>query len=279
MSIVTTEWLAEHLHDDHLRIVDIRGKVLPATEPPPHYFNKREAYDEAHIPGAVFIDWVHEFNDPDDPNFAQVGKPDRYKAAMEAAGIGDNTFVVAYDDGIGMFAARLWFTLNYYGHDKVAVLNGGWSKWTAEGRPTTAEVPPIPSVTFTPKPNPALKRNADDVLAAIESDSVIVDVRSAIEFNGEASRTARKGHIPGALNNGRVTFTDENGWLLEPQQIRKVFESKGISDDAPEVVFYCNGGVSASLSLLAYTLAGFENGAMYDGSWKDWSLDASRPVE
>src|SRR5215213_6165866 len=123
--LVTTEWLQDHLSDPHLRIVDIRGHVLPANQPTPHYFNHRSDHDLSHIPGAIFIDWVKEITDPADPRHAQIAKPERYAEVMSRAGIDENTFVVAYDDASGMFAARLWWSLNYYGHTQVAVLDGG----------------------------------------------------------------------------------------------------------------------------------------------------------
>src|SRR5690242_9026350 len=112
--LVSTEWLQAHLNDANLRIVDIRGHVLPASQPTPHYFNHAEDYVKSHIPGAVFIDWVKEITDPNDPRHAQIAQPERYSEAMRRAGIGDETFVVAYDDAAGMFAARLWWSLNYY---------------------------------------------------------------------------------------------------------------------------------------------------------------------
>src|SRR5262245_38015114 len=114
--LVTTQWLYEHLSDSNLRIVDIRGHVAPASDPLPHYFNHQADYDQSHIPGAVFVDWVKEITDPNDPRHAQIAKPDRYAAVMSRLGITPETLVVGYDDAEGMFAARLWWSLNYYGH-------------------------------------------------------------------------------------------------------------------------------------------------------------------
>lgn len=278
MSIVSTQWLADHLNDPDLRIVDIRGIVKPATEPPPHYFNKHEDYLRDHIPGAVFIDWVHEITNPADPRHTQIAPPKRYAAAMSRAGIGDDTFVVVYDDG-GIFAPRFWWTLNYYGHTQVAVLDGGYSKWTAEGHPITAEVPIVEPTSFTARPNPALRRTADEVLAKLNSDTILLDVRTELEYNGQASRAHRMGHIPGAVNNHRATLIHEDGTLLPPDALRQQFASVGITADSPEVICYCNGGVSASFSLWAMHIAGFENSTLYDGSWKEWGGDDSKPIE
>ena len=277
--IVSTDWLAQHLDDPNVRIVDIRGHVISASEPPPHYFNHRDDYLQAHIPGAVFVDWVHEITDPGDPRHAQIAQPERYAEVMRRIGVTPDTCVVAYDDASGMFAARLWWSLNYYGHDKVAVLDGGWPKWVAEGRPTSADVPQIAPSAFVARPNPALYRSGDQVQAAIGSGAALMDVRTPEEFAGKAARAARKGHIPGAVNQPRTSLVAADGTLLPPNVLRERLGAVGISNATPEVIVYCNGGVSASYGLLALRAAGITNAAVYDGSWKDWGNDPNRPVE
>jgi thiosulfate/3-mercaptopyruvate sulfurtransferase len=274
--LVSTEWLNEHLNDANVRIVDIRGHVAPATDPLPHYFNHQGDYLVSHIPGAVFVDWVNEITDPDDPRHAQIAKPERYAAVMSRIGITPDTLVVAYDDAEGMFAARLWWSLNYYGHNKVAVLDGGWKKWTAEGRPVTAELPMIAPTEFVARPNPAIYRNAQQVSAVLES-AKLLDLRTPGEFNGQASRAQRFGHIPGAANVPRQSLVHADGTMLAPEELRLRFESLGV-DDSTEVITYCNGGVSASYGFLALHIAGLKNIAMYDGSWKDWGNDESKPI-
>ncbi len=277
--LVSTDWLGAHLDDFNLRIVDIRGHVLPATEPPPHYFNHRSDYEASHIPGAVFVDWVYEITDPDDPRHAQIAKPERYAAVMRRLGIGSNTRVVAYDDAGGLFAARLWWSLKYYGHDQVVVLDGGWNKWTAEERPMTNAIPKIEPARFTPHANPALRRTSDDVLAALGSTTQLLDVRTRDEFTGKASRSKRKGHIPGAVNVPRQAMIAPDSTVLPREQLRQLFINAGIDESAPEIVTYCNGGVSASFGLMALHLAGFRSLANYDGSWKDWGNDDTKPIE
>lgn len=279
--IVSTEWLAAHLNDPQIRIVDIRGHVSPASTPPPHYFNHLDQYQVSHISGAVFIDWVREITDPDDPRHAQIAKPDRYAAAMERAGISnesDDMFVVAYDDANGMFAARLWWSLNYYGHDKVAILDGGWNKWIAESRPTTADVPTVPVGTFKAVAVPQLRKTADQVVELLNSDTVLLDARSADEYNGKQSRAERMGHIPGAVCAPRQSYLNPDGTLLPPDQLREKFAAQGVTGES-DTVIYCNGGVSASFGLLAMKAAGLERGALYDGSWKEWGNDPTRPIE
>lgn len=277
--LVSTEWLAQHLNDANLRVVDIRGHVIPASEPLPHYFNHYDDYVQSHIPGAVFVDWVHEITDPADPRHAQIAKPERFAAAMSRLGIGPDTFVVAYDDADGMFAARLWWALNYYRHTQVAVLDSGWKKWTAEGRPTTAEVPTVQPAYFVARPNPAIYRSGDQVASTLHTDTRLVDLRSPEEFAGKSSRASRKGHIPGAVNVPRPVLVAPDGTLLPPDDLRKQFAAVGVDDSAPEIITYCNGGVSGSFGLLALQVAGFDNLALYDGSWKDWGNDEGRAIE
>jgi thiosulfate/3-mercaptopyruvate sulfurtransferase len=276
--LASTGWLAEHLHDSTLRIIDIRGLVKPATEPPPHYFNKHQDYLTGHIPGAVFIDWVKAITDPADPRHAQIAPPERFAALMSGVGIDGNSFVVAYDDGEGIFAARLWWALHYYGHDKVAVLDGGYSKWLAEGRPTETDIPTHTPTTFIPNIQAEWRRTGDQVAAAMHSPTQIVDVRTPAEYRGEASRAERAGHIPSAVNLPRTVHRQADGTMFPPEALREQFGALGINVDTPEVIFHCNGGVSASYSLLALQVAGLNNGTLYDGSWKDWGNDPTKPI-
>lgn len=276
--LVTTEWLAAHLTDPDLRIIDIRGHVLPADLPPPHYFNHEADYLQSHIPGALFVDWVHEITDPDSAYHAQIAPPDRFAAVMNRVGIRPGTFVVAYDDADSMFAARLWWALYYYGHEKVAVLDGGWKKWLVENRPTTAEIIRPAAGNFVPQVNRSVYRNGDDVMGLINSTTHLVDVRSLAEFAGQSSRTSRKGHIPGALNLPRPQLVSPDGTMPPPEKLKQQFAQLGIHE-TDEVVTYCNAGVSASYGLLALRAAGFMHSSIYDGSWKDWSYDETRPIE
>lgn len=276
-SLVTTAWLAEHLHDANLRLVDIRGRVIPADQPLPHYYAHREQYAESHLPGAVFVDWTKDIVDPASKS-QDVAHPAEFAAFMGQIGIGDETVVVAYDDAGGMFAARLWWVLNYYGHPNVAVLDGGWQKWLAEGRPTTAESPTIAPQTFTPRIQAAWRRTAADIESRSEGVQ-LMDVRTPEEFTGKSSRASRKGHIPGALNLPRGALLASDQTLLPPDQLRLKFASAGIQLDAPEIIVYCNGGVSASYGLLALQQAGVHKTAVYDGSWKDWGNDPTKPIE
>ena len=215
---------------------------------------------------------------PSDPRHAQIASPERYAEVMRRIGVNDETFVVAYDDANGMFAARLWWSLNYYGHGAVAVLDGGWNKWIAERRPTTAAIPEIPPSNFVARPNPAIFRSGAQILARLDGDQQLIDVRSPEEFAGAISRIDRRGHIPGAVNVPRRTLLAPDGTLLPPDALRQHFAAAGISEHSSDVVFYCNGGVSASYGLLALRAAGLDGGSVYDGSWKDWGSDEHKPI-
>jgi len=276
--LVTTAWLADHLDQSNLLIIDIRGHVMPANQPLPHYFNHHADYMKAHIPGALFVDWVYAITDPDDPRHAPVAKKERYQALMRGLGLNADTFVIAYDDATGMFAARLWWTLHYYGHSNVAVLDGGWPKWVVEGRSVTDIVPNIVPGNFVAHADHIWRRTADQVLSAINSPTRLVDVRSPDEFAGKMSRAIRNGHIPNAVNVPRTNLINADGTMLPPEKLREIFASQGIDDLESEVITYCNAGVSASYGLLALQIAGFRHGSVYDGSWKDWGNDPSKPI-
>ena len=273
--LVTTDWLAQHLHDEDIRIVDIRGKVLPASEPLPHYYAHRADYETSHIPRAVFVDWTTDIVEPDSHSY-DIANPQRYQALMQSIGIGDKHFVVAYDDADGMFAARLWWTLQYYGHEQVAVLDGGWQKWIAENRPVSSEKPQIKPALFTPRLQPAWNTTSSAIL---EKQPMLIDVRTPAEFAGESSRAKRKGHIPGAVNIPRSKLVSADGTMRPVSELQQIFSDAGISLKEPEVVVYCNSGVSSSYGLLALQKAGFKGGRVYDGSWKDWGNDDTKFIE
>jgi thiosulfate/3-mercaptopyruvate sulfurtransferase len=278
--LVNTKWLAEHLNDSNIRIVDIRGHVIPASEPPPHYFNHHADYLKSHIPNTVFIDWVEEITQPGDPTTALIAPPDRFAAVMQRCAIGPDTHVVAYDDANGMFAARLWWDLQYYGHSKVSVLDGGWQKWLAEGRPVDDTIPATENTAapFVATPNREWRRMGDEVLAKLNTNTCLLDVRTTDEFTGKSSRVKRKGHIPGAVNLPRSRLLAPDGTMLPPDKLREQFAAQGIDESTPEVIVYCNSGVSSSYGLLALRVAGLTRSAIYDGSWKNWANDETKPI-
>jgi thiosulfate/3-mercaptopyruvate sulfurtransferase len=278
---VTTAWLAAHLAEDDVRVVDIRGKVLPAGTPGKRYFAKRDEYDASHIPGAVFVDWTSDIVDPSDPIPSQVAPPDRFAALMLALGIGDDTLVVAYDDYNTIFASRFVWALRYYGHDAARVLDGGWALWVKEGRATDAGVPHPYPASFTPRARKALRRTADEV-AALGADALLIDARPAPQYAGEVSAASRAGHIPGAKNVHYASLIDQaTGAMLPDEELKRVFAAAGI-DVAKlprEIVTYCNGGITATVPVTALQRLGRSDVAVYDGSWNEWGNDPKRPIE
>ena len=281
---VSTAWLAAHLGDPGIRIVDIRGKVLPPGSKP-RYVAKRGDYDDAHVPGAVFVDWTRDIVDHDDPIPSQVARPDTFAAKMTELGIGDDTLVVAYDDYDHIFAGRLAWALRYYGHDAVRMLDGGWSRWMAEARPTSRDLPrPEPQSTpFVPHVRSSLRVSADEVAATIgRSDVLLLDARAPDQYAGLVSAAGRGGHIPGARNVHYGALIDAaTGCFRSRGDLARTFEQAGIdvAHLPPRVIVYCNGGISCTVPLHALQMLGRADVAVYDGSWNEWGPDERRPIQ
>jgi len=278
--LAETDWLAEHLTDPLLRIVDIRGIIKPVDAPHPHYFGNREAYLEAHIAGAVFIDWTADITEPGAPAKMALAGPERFAGLMRRLGIGDEHTVVVYEDGAGQIAARLWWVLNYYGHPAVTILNGGFRKWVAEQRPVTAKLPHHLPAAFTPRIQPEWRATSADVRAAVGDPGVaLVDLRSPPEFRGEIGRGDRKGRIAGARNVPVATLVGGPHKTLNSEaELRQAFKAAGVTFDK-RAITYCNAGVSASLGLLALKLIGHPAAANFAGSWYEWERDPQNPTE
>src|SRR5216684_1132520 len=182
--LVETSWLAEHLHDPHLRVVDMRGYVRTVEHDgvqDAHYVGARDEYEQGHIPGALYIDWTSDIVDPDDAVEAQIAPAARFAEVLGSLGIGDQHLVVAYDGHpASEFATRLWWALNYYGHEQVVVLNGGIAKWQREHLPLTDTIPVYRPATFTPFVRPELRATAGDVLRLLgQRDVALIDARDS----------------------------------------------------------------------------------------------------
>lgn len=275
-AIVSTDWLASHLAEPDLRVVDVRWYVDPARK-------GREAYEAGHIPGASFLDVDEDLSAPGGGRGRPRGRhpwppPEQVARVMGSAGIGPGARVVAYDDQAGAVAARLWFLLRAHGHDEVGVLDGGLVKWRAEGRPLETAVPSVAPARFIPRLRPRWVVGKDE-MAAPDPDRLVLDARAPERYRGEVEPIdPRAGHIPGARSapfSGNLT-SGPLPVFLPPSVLRARYAALGA--DARSPVAYCGSGVTACHDLLALHLAGLD-GRLYAGSWSEWSADPTLPLE
>lgn len=270
--LVTTAWLADHLSDPSVRVVDCRWYLAP--------FDLRDGlaeYTAGHVPGAAYLAWDQDIADAERGSLNMLARPEQYAAAMGRLGIGDDTFVVTYDDHHVPVAARVWWTLLAYGHANAAVLDGGFPSWLAEGRPT--QIGPAPEVTdppavFTPRFQPKLYSTKAQVLAALRNGTArLIDARM------DKAYVAASGHIPGSLRVTGLGFLDDDSHWLSPEASRARIEAAGAAGPG-ETILYCGGGVAATGAFLGWQSAGLgDNVSVYDGSWGEWDQDPDTPKE
>ncbi|HEY1349986.1 MAG TPA: sulfurtransferase [Ktedonobacteraceae bacterium] len=282
--LVETEWLAEHLQDPDVRVVDIRGYVRTVQRDGVQqalYVGAPDDYAQAHIPGAVYIDWTRDIVDLDDPVEAQIAPPEQFARVLSGLGIGDRHLVVAYDSHpASQFATRLWWALRYYGHNDVVVLNGGLPRWQRENRPLCADLPTYAPAPFTPVVQPALRASAQDVLAALAQPGTrLIDAREFAQYTGATARAhGRAGHIPGAINIPREELIASDGTFRSEEELRQIFADRQV-EPGEHIIAYCNGGVAATTVLFSLALLGYPSLTNYDGSWNEWGARADLPAE
>jgi thiosulfate/3-mercaptopyruvate sulfurtransferase len=269
--LVETQWVEDHLDDDSVRIVEVDEN--PAL------------YAEAHIPGAIGFNWQKDLQDQVKRDF--LG-PKEFGALFGGRGVSNDHTIVLYGDRNNWFAAYTFWYLNYYGHDKVKLMNGPREKWIDEGRTTTAEVPSYAAASFDAKgPDDAIRAMRDEVLSVLDSEVRLVDVRSPQEYSGELIAMAgyeqegaqRAGHIPGAASVPWAQAVREDGTFKSADDLRELYKHKGVLD-GNDVIAYCRiGERSAHTWFVLHELLGHDRVKNYDGSWTEWGNMVNVPIE
>lgn len=275
-SLVTAEWLNEHLNDPDLVVLDCSVLVQPAGNGGFDSVSGRPQYDKGHIPTAGFADLKGELSDIESPFGFAVPTPEQFAAAMSALGVGDDSRVVLYDASGSVWAARVWWMLRWIGFDKVALLDGGLAAWTAEGLPLSTEPVSRSVGTLTIALRPELIVGKDEVLAAISDDTVsIIDALPEAQYRGEMSMYARPGHITSATNVPVLSLINETGRYRPAQELEKLFTG----DRDSRTITYCGGGIAASANAFVMTRLGYKDVAVYAASLQEWAADESLPME
>ena len=274
-ALVTTEWLAAHLDDPHVRVLDSSFK-LPGIAP-----TAREDYDRGHISGALFFD-IDDIAAPGTDLPHMVPSAKLFAQKMAELGIGDDDRVIVYDSAGLSSAGRAWWMLRLFGHDNVALLDGGLPKWKAEGRPIDTLLPAPPPRHFTARLDPSLLRDKAALLGNLATGrEQVVDARAAARFAGTAPEPRpgmRSGHIPGSHNLPYDRLTDPaTKELRDAEELAALFREAGVEPDRP-VVTSCGSGVTACALAFALHLSG-RRAAVYDGAWSEWGLPGAPPVE
>lgn len=274
-ALVSTEWLADHLDDPHVKIVDASHHLPTAGR------DARAEYDERHIPGAIFFD-IDAVSDHSSDLPHMWPDADQFAEQVGAMGIGNGDKVVVYDTAGPTGAARVWQTFRVFGHTNVAVLNGGFRKWLAEDRPVTDAVIEREPVEYLAEKAEARIRSREQMLANIEHPvEQVLDARAAGRFmaqDPEPREGMRGGHIPGSLNLPYPQLLGEHGTYKSADELKAAFDAAGIEPDKP-IATTCGSGVTACTLALGLYLIGRDDVAIYDGSWSEWGSRQDTPIE
>lgn len=273
-TLVDVATLRAHLDDPAWLVLDVRHQLADTG------YGER-AYAEAHVPGAVFLHCDRDLSGPMNGRNGRHPLPDPQKLAQQLGeiGIGAQTQVVVYDDAQGMIAGRLWWLLRWLGHDRVALLDGGWQAWQAAGAQVTDMLPTLQPCRFVPQMRDQVV-DAESLLACIETPQMhLVDARAADRFRGEnETMDPVGGHIPGAINRFFRDNLQADGCYKPAAQLRAEWLAVLAGAEPDEVVHQCGSGVSACHNMLAMEIAGLTGSRLYAGSWSEWCADPARPV-
>lgn len=270
--VATPEWLAEHLGRPDLRVLDLRWRPDGTAA---------ALFDRGHVPGAVHVDWRARLVDTTEAgDVLLIAPPEQVATTLSAAGVGDGTTVVVYDDTLGLYASRAWWTLRAYGFDAVRVLDGGYPAWEDAGHPVSSARDLIGPATFTPRAQSRLRLTTADVRALIGTpDVLLVDARGPAEFHGLEGNARRLGHIPGAVNLP-VSAMHEPGSqrLRDGATLRRLLLRSNVTRGR-RLVCYDGSGVSAARLAFVLMLLGHDDVAVYDGGWAEWGDRLDLPVD
>jgi thiosulfate/3-mercaptopyruvate sulfurtransferase len=272
--LASTEWLADELSRHDVRIVDCRWRPDGTGH---------AVFDSGHIPGATYLDWRVELNEAPSEESGQalrLSPPASVLAFMSRSGIGAASTLILYDDTLSLYAARTWWSLRVYGFESARILDGGFPAWSAEHRPLSTGVLPHAEGAFTPRLNPRLRLTTTDVRSLLGSpDAQIIDGRAVPEFKGHEGNARRLGHIPGAINVPIGALHEPGAQkLLDPEAIRAILTRAGVARGR-RLVCYDGSGVGAAKLAFVLTLMGYDDVAVYDGSWAEWGDRLDLPVE
>lgn len=270
--LVSTDWLQSHLQDSGLRIIDCRWILGNPGE-------GRRQYEQEHISGAVHLDVDTQLSGKEGPGRHPIPDKRDFQKILSGVGVDRETTVIVYDEGKGMPAARLWWLLRYFGHEKVSLLDGGWNLWKKEMRPTGQEIPSFAEASFRGRAKLGWVLDKEGVDSLRDDPEVLLmDARAPERYRGEVEPIdARAGHIPGAENFPYIkTIDPDTGRFFPPETLRAEFRKIG-ADKAETIICYCGSGVTACTNILALKFAGFD-AKLYEGSWSDWAKDPDKPI-
>ena len=280
--LVETDWLAAHLGEPDLRVIECTVYLQPADVPGGYRVESgRAKWAEGHIPGAGFVDLQDELSDRTSQLRFMMPPAAQFAEAVSRHGVGDGVRVVLYDRAVNMWAARVWWMLRAFGFDDAAVLNGGFRKWTREGRPLATDGGGAPRRTFTARPRPALIADKSGVLGALDdSRACVLNALTEEQHRGTGGTSyGRPGRIAGTANVPARELVDPDTHAYLPLDVlRAKFAASGALD-AKRVITYCGGGIAASSDAFVLTLLGRSDVAVYDASLSEWAGDPSLPMQ